>query len=127
IHAEQKEPLHVIEVLEHETYEARYKATGFPNEDIHNGMIDVVSLELMQNPMFLGNCGHSLDRKTIIDFEKNHSKKECPCCRKPITTLHPNINLKQTIENFVEQAEKRKKQTACQEGQTINNSAQTAS
>ncbi len=106
--ANRNEPLHIEEVPENKTNEARYIATGFPREEIPNGMEDPVTTELMQNPIFLGKCGHSLDHKTIVNFEIHHNKKICPCCREPITQLTMNVNLKQSIEGFVAKAEKRK-------------------
>ncbi len=109
-HKEVAAPAHVpARVPADKTFQARYEATGYSEDDIPNGFKDPISTELMQNPMLLTSCGHSFDEDNLKNLAAHHGET-CPCCRVRITQRVPNVNLKQSIEDFVKHAEERKKQ-----------------
>ena len=56
----------------------------------------------MQEPMTIPHCGHSFEKKVIIDcLKKNPS---CPICRKEtdVESLVPNFQLKNVIQHYQE-------------------------
>ncbi len=54
-----------------------------------------ITLEILKDPV-IDNCGHTFERGAIKEHLKKN--KTCPLSRQPITTLTPNLQLKQTLE-----------------------------
>lgn len=71
-------------------------------------MKDLVSLEIMRQPVVLVPCGHSLDQRTaeqihgIITKEGQceNQRTTCSLCRKHVTTYVPNHALRDVIERI---------------------------
>lgn len=59
-------------------------------------------LEMMVEPMTIPSCGHSFEKKVIVDYL--NKQEACPLCRKAAqaSSLVPNYQLKNIIDHFRE-------------------------
>lgn len=59
-------------------------------------------LELMKDPVFSRNCGHTFDRTAIEDWLKKSDS--CPLCKVPLTKndLIQNYNLKNIVRKIAQ-------------------------
>lgn len=58
-----------------------------------------ICLELLTEPTMTIPCGHTFCSKCITLSIKKATKKICPCCRKKIQHVVPNIPMKQIIQD----------------------------
>lgn len=58
--------------------------------------------ELLRDPVFIKNCGHTFDREAIEEWVKQIDR--CPLCKIPFSQkdLLPNNNLKSLVEKITQ-------------------------